>query len=503
MELKTYVVRPFSKPARTDWKDVFRIHLSPVTMLLHELNAGDVCHIQKGSDVLGCAITWPALEKIMDSVVQTSKALQTLYSLKLGDKISILPTKNPVEDANLITLCEFYSTNIKNPPRSLIALDIPHWSWFLEHVLEKAEHLSSGMLFENIELRGDKRSFEISSINSKRDSALFRAHSSSKIVIQGTLPEEHGGYGSPPQRLEISGDDIGGLTSELERLNKHLAAYSEQQRKMKLPAYYRRHRGGVILYGPSGTGKSMLLQKIGAAPWQKVFQIDSAFTSRQSSNTEVLVQNIFEEALRYQPSVIIIDDLQSVAGKRDLVENRNFDLNGTLCEGLDRLGGARVLAVAATTSLAEVDATLRSPGRFEFEIEIPVPDSTARIEILKVARGLPKEAEAKELENLGDRSHGFVGADLDKLTQLAVEKAIERVSAVHSNVSGCKADVRPEFEVKVTETDLNNALLDVRPTAMREVFLETPKVKWSDIGGQHVVKKVLKQAVEWPFKAWL
>lgn len=504
MDSKTYVVRPFSKPSRADLKDVFRIHLSPATMLLHELHAGDACQIGTSRETVGYAIAWPAPEKITDSVVQTSKALQALYGLKLGDKISILYHKIPITDADAVNTCEFYTSDIKNPLPTLNDCEKSHWSWFLEHTLEKAEHICPGMLFENVELRGEKRSFKVLNVNSSNGSAIFRIHSHSKIHIQDAMPQENGPSRFVPELLKVSSDGIGGLKQELVQLNKYIAAYSGDHLKIKVPAYYRRRRGGIILYGPSGTGKSMLLRKLCAAPWQKVLRIDDTIVSQRSGDSDMLVRKVFEDALRDQPSVICIEDLQSIAGKRNLAEQGRVNITAGLREGLDRLGDARVLVIAATTSLARIDENLRRPGRFEFEIEIPIPDAPTRTEILKVASGLPKDANARELEALGDRTHGFVGGDLDKLVQLAVDKAIERVSELENNERGGKVDgsirAKPEAEIKVTETDLNNALLDVRPTAMREVFLETPKVRWSDIGGQHVVKKILKQAVEWPFK---
>ncbi len=504
MESKTYIIRPFSKPARSDLQDAFRIHLSPATMLLHQLHAGDACQIGISNETAGHVIAWPASEKITDSVVQTSKTLQALYGLKLGDKISILRNKVPIADAISISLCEFYTTDMTNSPTSLNDCERSHWSWFLEYTLEKAELLCPGMLFENVELKGKKRSFKISNINSSSNLALFRVQPCSKIHIHDAMSQENGRSGSAPEFLTISSDNIGGLEREIERVNNQLAAYSDQQRKINLPAYYRKRRGGVVLHGPSGTGKSMLLRKICAAPWQKVLRIDSAILSQQKGDSDIVVRKVFDDALRCQPSVIVIDDLQSIAGKRDLVEQNRINITAGLCEDLDRLGDARVFVIAATRSLAGIDENLRRPGRFEYEIEIPVPDAPTRTEILKVASGLPKDANARKLEVLGDRTHGFVGADLDKLVQLAVDKAIERVSKLDDNEKGSEAErpveEKPEVELEITATDFNNALLDVRPTAMLEVFLETPKVRWSDIGGQHVIKKVLKQAVEWPFK---
>ena len=518
---RTYTVRPFSKPARNDLKDVFRIYLSPSTLLLHKLRAGDACQIQNPGGRSKLAIAWTAPEKIQDTVVQTSKTLQSLYGLKLGDKISILGGDATIADVRSVQLAEVPRNGTALPYAGLTDDERAHWAWFLEHPLSRAEMIYPGMIFEDIELKNQRRSFKIESINAAQGvCALYRMQAFSEIHLGCVPSQEPAVIDLPHEILFVSSDGIGGLRRQLAQLNERLSVYNGEQRKLKLPAYYRPRRGGLILHGPPGTGKTLLLNKVAAAPWKKVLKIDMTIGGRHVGDSEAAVHRIFSDALASQPSVVIIDRLDTVAGKAASQESlRTINIAPSLCEELNRLDGSRVFVIAATNRLRDVDEALRGPGYFEFDIEMPIPDSKSRIEILKIISGLPRSAAARELEGLGDRTHGFVGADLDRLVQLSVDKAKARVvgSCLHidsehvefngttlSNGVGGMGQVQTgdETVIEVTETDLNGALLDIRPTAMREVFLETPKVRWSDIGGQPELKRSLKQAVEWPFKVF-
>ncbi|MCJ1254566.1 AAA+-type ATPase [Lignoscripta atroalba] len=513
-EARTYTVRPFSKPARTDLKDVFRIYVSPATLVLHKFHSGDACVLQNSEGRIGPAIAWAAQEKIQDSIVQTSKTLQGLCGLKLGDKVTIQRSPVSIADVQSVILSEKSQDGLEMSLAGLDNAQDAHWEWFLEYPLGKAETLCVGMDFEAIEVKGQKRSFKVQQINSSRNSdVLYRFVSSSKVQIQADPLSDEVESTNAYQSLMVTRDGVGGLTRQLDQLNQRLAAYANGIQQLKLPSYYRPRRGGVLLYGPSGTGKSLILRQLAEAGWHKVYHIDARMAINHGSSGDMAISSIFADARRHQPSVIIIDRLDLLAGKIDTHETtRSVNITSSLCTAFDALEGARTLIIAATTSLGNIDESLRRPGYFDFQIEIPIPDSRTRAEILKILSALPKYADARELDNLGDRTHGFVGADLDKLVQLAVDKAKARVLALTSSKAEGPAETNgitkssesfrgdTETLVEVTETDLNNALLEVRPTAMQEVFLETPKVQWSDIGGQHEIKKSLKQAVEWPLK---
>lgn len=513
---RSYTVRPFSKSARTDLKDAFRIHLSPASLLLHKLRAGDACQIQTPGGNIKPAIAWTAPEKIQDTVVQTSKTLQTLYDLKLGDKVFIFGGDGTIADVQSVQLTEVPRESSVIPYASLTDDERVHWAWLLEYPLNRAEVIYPGMVFEDIEVKNQRRSFRVGLINTVRDGhILYKMRPSSEVHL-GCVPSLGSAVADlPRERLYVPSIGIGGLERQLAQLNERLSAYSGEARKLKLPAYYRARRGALILHGPPGTGKTLLLDRVAAAPWRKVLRIDMTVGGRHVGDTEAAVHRVFADALRHQPSVVIIDRLDSVAGKAASQDiQRYINIVPSLGEELNRLNDSRVFVIAATNRLKDIDEALRGPGYFEFDIEIPIPDAKTRTEILKLVSGLPRDVAASELESLGDRTHGFVGADLDRLVQLSVDKAKARVlGCVDQDTPGSKCStcintasgidegqMGDEVVVEVTETDLNDAFLDIRPTAMREVFLETPKVKWSDIGGQPELKKSLKQAVEWPFK---
>ncbi|MCJ1431142.1 AAA+-type ATPase [Xylographa pallens] len=464
------------------------------------------------------AIAWTASEKIQDTVVQTSKALQELHRLKLGDKVSIKPAQEPLSDIQSITLSEIPQITLDSPLAFLDKVQQGHWAWYLELPLIKTEVLCPGMIFDEVELKGQKRVFKVDQINYNDSSdTLYRFVSTSAIQLQDPSSSRANSTAGLHRSLSITQDGIGGLTRQLDQLNQRLAAYNNSLQRLKLPSYYRSRRGGVLLYGPPGTGKSLILKKVSEAGWTKVFHLDSQAIGRYGGNADTAVSRIFADAHRRQPSVIIVDRLETIAGKaRDPTSLQSVNITISLCGEFERLGDSRILVIAATKALGDIDESLRRPGCFEFQLELPIPDSKTRTEILKILTSLHPDSTVPMLQNMGDRTHGFVGADLDKLIQLAVDKATARIlassenatpHAIGTDTSGwpLQDDQRTLYEspglvVEVIEEDLNNALLEVRPTAMQEVFLETPKVRWTDVGGQHELKKSLKQAVEWPFR---
>ncbi|MCJ1470918.1 AAA+-type ATPase, partial [Pseudocyphellaria aurata] len=503
--LQTYAVRPFLRPAQSDFKDVLRVYLSPSALLLHEFRAGDSCQLRNSGGVIGPAMVWPAPEKIQDTVVQLSKTLQILYGLKLGDKISVVRTNLSIETARSIILVEVPRVVSKISLSSLTEADQLHWAWVLQHTLGKAEIVSPGVMLDGVEAREERRSFKVLEVNSSGGCALYRIQPQTSIKIKIDIGVNDSSRGSPKTTFKINTDGIGGLDRQLKELNDRLATYSEEQRSIRYPSYYRPRRGGTLLHGPSGTGKSLIIARLSEGGWRKILHIHTSVYGDRGIDRKARVHELFDEAHLHQPSLIIIDGIDSIAGKEESHRHNSYiGVASSLCEEFDRLGAARIFIIAATTSLSNVDKNLRRPGRFEFEIEIPVPDSKARAEILKIITGQPKNAFVEALENLADRTHGFVGADLDRLVQLAVEHAGKRIEACqinnHPNGADNANQGEAEIVVEVTLPDLEKALLEVRPTAMREVFLETPKVRWTDIGGQHEVKKALEQAVEWPFK---
>ena len=510
-EAAKYTIRPFSKAARTDGKDTFRIYLSPATLLQHKLRAGDPCNITGSSGPARTAIAWTAPERIQDNVVQTSKALQTLYGFKLGDKVSISKRERTIQEVATACLAE----KVPDGAQALEAPDKGHWEWFLEMPLSKAEFICTGMVFENVELKGSRRTFTVKSINGQESQDLYCFAQASTVHLDSVVAPGQSIQGCD-HRLEISGAGIGGLDRQIRQINERLSAYRDDHPRLKLPSWFRRRRGGMLLYGPAGTGKSLLLENIASAPWRKVLYLDDWTVGRYVGDGEAVVRKAFADAHQHQPSVIIVDQLETIAAKAGMSEGfRGSSMIYALRRELDASRDSRILLVATTRRLIDIDESLRVPGRLEFEIEIPIPNANARIGILKVLQGLEATTSNPTLERLGERTHGYVGADLASLLLSAGEKAesryIERMQQTETKDTKINGH-GPSFErpglneetegilVEVTEADWDYALTVTEPTAMREVFLETPKVRWGDIGGQHKVKQSLKEAVEWPFK---
>lgn len=499
---KTYTVRPFSKPMRSDKKDLFRVYVSPGSTLSLGLQAGDPCSLQGPHGFIGCAIIWPASEKILDSVIQTSNTLQTLYGVKLGDKISIAEKNSSLPDTKSVTLCEIASVESKFTLPSLSGFERAHWAWLLEHALKKAEFLSPGMVFDHLEAKDQKRSFRVQEINFSSELALYRFHSSctTQVCDEHSLIGDMCKGGNQP--LKITSHGIGGLDAQIEQLNAETASYNGSGDGYRMPQWYQQRQGGILLYGPSGTGKSLVLKNLSEAGWQAVFYInDEQLSSSPAGGFAATIRKIFFDAQIHQPSVIIIDDLESIAPRKDYQEAGQANrIARVLGKEVERLGDSHTLVVGATRALASIDQDLRQFDRFWCEIEIPVPDLRSRAAILKVLNGTPKNAKNAMLDDLASRTHGFVGSDLKRLLYLAARKAKARK---RSSKFGDNCDLRPRESdslVEVAEIDTTAALQEVRPTAMREIFVETPEIEWNDIGGQEEVKKNLERAIIWPFK---
>lgn len=477
-------------------RDAFRILLSPSALLLLGTKPGGICRIKTSQGPIGPAIVWNASEKIKDDVVQTSKTLQKLYGLKLDTRISISPSNELVEDASEITMREVTHFDSESNMVSLDETERLHWAFILKFALRKVDILAPGLVLDVVE--PEKRSFQIQRINASDELALYRAQRSCVSRVVGiTAPDDK------PRTLFASGDGLGGLTTQMQQINDTICFYNETpDARSDLPDWFLPCNGGLLLYGPPGTGKSLVLQKISEAGWRGVFYLDTELLDRGTDESKAAVIRIFTKALESQPSVIIIDPLDSHVAVQNIQESGQAgNMNRILCEQLDRVGNNRTLVVGATTKLSDVSQSLRRAERFAQQIEIPVPDSNARAEILRVLCKLPQDVVHPTLDGIAARTHGFVAADLKLLLKTAVKLHWTRTKKSRSDGRlSSHEQVNSEVLLADMKMDLDAALSYVHPTAMQNIFIETPNVRWTDIGGQHEVKQVLEEALVWPFK---
>ena len=501
---RLWTVRPLSKQQRPDFKDSFRIHLAPSVLVLLKLRAGDLCRLELVPGKPKTAIAWTAPEKIQETVVQTSKVLQDCYGFKLGDKIPITKEDEPLGEAVTVRLEECTDVVKNSNQGPLEESDLEHWEWGLEHPLSKCEVISAGMVFD-VELKARRRTFKIAEISSRSRNDTntifhFTGYSKVRIGSSDELP------GKPPT-LEVIPSGLGGLAPQVKQINETLRDFSYSSHNLTMPSFYQRS-GGLLVYGPKGTGKSNLLSNIEAAGWTKVFTIGSSILRGNSGDGEALLRKNFSDALRAQPSLVIIDQLDFIAPKRG--SNDSSSVSSVLCEMLDSVRNTHVFVAAATRHPNDVDDALRTPHRLGMEIELQVPTAKDRADILSVIRGPSSEPNDFLVSRMAEQTHGYVGADLFALLQLSCRKARSRQlqslatwvsrEATDSSDAGEESPSNQSIALNIYEEDVQLALQEIRPTAMREVFLETPKVRWSDIGGQHEIKRHLQKAVQRPLK---
>jgi len=298
----------------------------------------------------------------------------------------------------------------------------------------------------------------------------------------------------------VTYEDIGGLKEEVRKIREMV------ELPLKYPELFERlgveAPKGVLLYGPPGTGKTLLAKAVANETNAAFFSISGPeIMSKYYGESEERLREIFRQAEENAPSIIFIDELDAIAPKREEVtgevEKRVVAQLLALMDGLRPRG--RVVVIGATNRPNAIDPALRRPGRFDREIEIGVPNKQGRFEILQIhTRNMPL-AEDVDLEKIASITHGFVGADLAALCKEAAMRALRRILP---EIDFEKDTIPAELLNKITVTmnDFMEALKDVEPSAMREVLVEVPDVKWDDIGGLHDVKLELQETVEWPLK---
>ena len=321
------------------------------------------------------------------------------------------------------------------------------------------------------------------------------------IVTENTVVEVST---TPVRRVEevggITYEDIGGLHEELQRIREMV------ELPLKHPELFR-HLGidppkGVILYGPPGCGKTLIAKAIANETGAHFISINGPeIMSKFYGESEARLREVFQEAEQNAPSIIFIDELDAIAPKRGEVtgevERRVVSQLLTLMDGLKTRG--QVIVIGATNRIEAVDPALRRPGRFDREIRIGVPDRNGRKEIFQIHTRRMPLAEDVDLDELADITHGFTGADIAALCREAAMSALRRfLPKIDLEKETIPAEILEQ--IKVTREDFTNALRIVQPSALREVILEIPNVRWEDVGNLEQVKQELKEAVEWPLK---
>ena len=301
---------------------------------------------------------------------------------------------------------------------------------------------------------------------------------------------------------EVRYEDIGGLDKEIEKIREMV------ELPLKYPKLFK-HLGieppkGVLLHGPPGCGKTLLAKAVANESEASFFAINGPeITSKYYGESEAKLREIFRKAEENAPSIIFIDELDSIAPRREEVsgeaEKRVVAQLLTLMDGLKSRG--QVIVIGATNRIDAIDPALRRPGRFDREIEIRIPDEKGRYEIFKIhTRGMPL-ANDVDLHKLASITHGYTGADIQAVCREAAMKALRRYLPMIEKYEEI-GDIPNEVlsQIVVTMKDFMDAYREIVPTAMREVDISIPRVTWDDIGGLEDVKRILMENIEWPLK---
>ena len=298
----------------------------------------------------------------------------------------------------------------------------------------------------------------------------------------------------------ITYDELGGLKNEVQKIREMVELpmrHPELFDKIGVEA-----PKGVLLYGPPGTGKTLLAKAVAGETNANFTSISGPeIMGKHYGESEERIREIFTQAEENSPSIIFIDEIDSIAPKRDEVsgelEKRIVSQLLTLMDGMKSRG--KVVVIAATNRPDSIDPALRRPGRFDREIEIGIPDVEGRFDILSIhTRGMPID-EKVDLKQISKITHGFVGADLEVLAKEAAMRSLRKIlPEIDLNEEKISSEILQK--IQISSDDFRDALKEVKPSALREVQVQTPNVTWDDVGGLDELKEELREAIEWPIK---
>ena len=339
---------------------------------------------------------------------------------------------------------------------------------------------------------GGRLTFQVIGVTPAADAVLVTQKTMFHIAERGSALR--GGT------AQVAYEDIGGLKDEIQKVREMIELplrHPEIFEKLGIEA-----PKGILLHGPPGTGKTLLAKAVASESNSHFISISGPeIMSKFYGESEARIREIFKEAKEKAPSIIFIDEIDSIAPKREEVtgevERRVVSQLLSVMDGLEARG--KVIVIAATNRPNALDTALRRPGRFDREIEIKVPDKRGRLEILQIhTHNMPLDTDVNQ-DRVAAVTHGFVGADLEYLCKESAMKCLRRLLP-ELNLEDEKIPPETLEKLVLTMNDFDNAIKEIMPSAMREVYLESPDIPWTEIGGLEEVKRELQEAVEWPLR---
>ncbi|KAI1484730.1 P-loop containing nucleoside triphosphate hydrolase protein [Biscogniauxia mediterranea] len=452
-------------------KNAAKILIHPSTFTQGGFVTGHVCTLETDGGIRREAVAWPAPDKnVANNIVSISRVFQKATALELGQVVRVIPGGSPVPDAGVVVMRETASLD----PTPLPVSEQLRWQHILESRLEVAEYILPGTPFDEIFLNGSKRSYIVESVNGSAEGVGRYAPGLTAVEFFNNEKKDAAG------KLELS--PLPAMQNEIKKLNWFFSDYD-----IDFNGYTKaRYSCGVVIHGSHGTGKSMLLDHIAATNWGRVIRI----TKKDKPST---IENYFKTAIEQRAkSIILIDNINRFVGKESTTRESYIEAIG---EGLDALANRareqnrrpNVLVVATCLDyLDDIPYDLQRPTRFHKHVGLAIPDAPARKEILRFHKPtFAPEVFDKYVSDLGDRTHAYTGADLESVLIIATESWRERVA-------------RPSKDEPLAWEDVLKGLQEVRPTAMHDINLKPPTIRWSDIGGYENVKVALQKVLRRP-----
>ncbi len=459
-------------------KDVGRgiARIDPAVVNILGLTTGDVILVEGKRKTV--AICWPGYpEDENRGIIRIDGSIRKNADVGIDEKVGIRKTKAKMAEKVKLALTE--------------PLRIVGGEQYISQILE-GRAISRGDIVE-LNVMGRKIDLVVVSFSPSSDAIIIqrttRVTISDKPVKQDTV--------SLPK---VSYEDLGGLGDEVKKVREMIELplrHPELFDKLGVEA-----PKGLLLHGPPGTGKTLLAKAVASETQANFHSLSGPeIMSKYYGQSEENLREIFNTAEENAPSIIFIDEIDSIAPKRDEVtgevERRVVAQLLALMDGLKARG--KVVVIGATNRPDSLDPALRRPGRFDREIEIGIPDKKGRHEVLLIhTRGMPL-AEDVDLKKFANMTHGYVGADLEALAKEAAIRALRRILP-EIDLEVESIPVETLNKIIVTVDDFNDAFREMAPSALREVLIESPDVRWTDVGGLEGAKQELMETVEWPLK---
>ena len=458
-----------------------RAILDPKILKDHNWTSGQILELtgQKTTFVK----LWPDITCEYDSgFIRVDGITRQNMGAGIGDKILIKPTETTA--AKQIILSPSQKVHTKGVQEYMIQN-------YFNHVFTTGD-----AIFLNTQL-GKKIQFVVTKTNPSLDSVIVTESTEFKIGAPAANDPDISSSFIP----KITYDDLGGLKNEVQKIREMVELpmrHPELFEKIGIDA-----PKGVLLYGPPGTGKTLLAKAVAGETSANFITFNGPeIMGKYYGESEQKIRDIFKQAQENSPSIIFIDEIDSIAPKRDTVtgevEKRIVSQLLTLMDGIKSRG--KIVVIAATNRPDSIDPALRRPGRFDREIEIGVPNQDARQDILQIhMRGMPVDPQVN-VKQVAKITHGFVGADLEILAKEAAMKSLRRVLPEIDLNKDKEVSLTILQKIVITEKDFRDALKEVKPSALRDVLVHVPNITWDDIGGLDSLKQDLKESIEWPSK---